>query len=71
MDYNVITKTRFAELLDAEFARPLAVQSHRRPQNFDPSRCVTRASYKQNFEYTPHVHVMLRRGQGGYSLSIT
>lgn len=71
MDHDVITKTRFAELLDEEFARPLAGQSNRRLHNFDPSRHVMRAADKQNFEYTPHVHVMLKRGQGGYSLSIT
>ncbi len=71
MDNNVISKTRFAELLDEEFTRPLALQSNRKMPGFDPIRQVARTSSRHNFEYTPDVHVMLRREQRGYTLSIT
>lgn len=71
MDQDVINKTRFAELLDAEFARPLAIHAARKMSNFDPIRHVARASGKHFFEYTPEVHVVLKREPGGYTLSIT
>jgi hypothetical protein len=71
MEYREITKTRFAELLDQEFARPLTLQSTRKVSSFDPIRHIARASGHPVFEYTPDVHVTLKRGQSGYVLSIT
>lgn len=71
MEKNEISKTQFSELLDEEFARPLALQSERKMPNFDPMRHVARGSSRHIFEYTPDVHVMLKREQGGYTLLIT
>lgn len=71
MDNTILSKARFAELLDEEFARPLALQPNRKVPGFDPIRHVARTSSKHDFDYAPDVHVMLKREQGGYTLSIT